>query len=78
MQPLPGLGLNPRKSSSFTQEVNLLKEIWESLRKDNLEKTAELSVRRELTLYGLQRKKDTEMLRDSLLSVELTKANLFQ
>ncbi|RCN32722.1 hypothetical protein ANCCAN_21462 [Ancylostoma caninum] len=78
MQPLPGLGSSPRKSSSFIQEENLLKEIWENLRKDNLEKTAELRVRRELTLYGLQRKKDTDMLRDSLLSAELTKANLLQ
>ncbi|RCN38622.1 hypothetical protein ANCCAN_15469 [Ancylostoma caninum] len=68
MQPLPGLGLSPCKSSSFTQAENL-KEIWENLRKDNLEKTA-LSVRRELTLYGFQRKKDTDMLRDSLFSAE--------
>ncbi|KAL6742065.1 hypothetical protein Aduo_015264 [Ancylostoma duodenale] len=78
MQPLPGLGLSPRKSSSFTQEENLLKEIWGNLRKDILKKTAELSVRRELTLYSLQREKDTDMLRDSQLSAELSKANLFQ
>ncbi|EYC34769.1 hypothetical protein Y032_1482g3891, partial [Ancylostoma ceylanicum] len=33
MQPLPGLGLSHRKSSSFTQEENILKEIWENVRK---------------------------------------------